>query len=408
MPRKSKRPSRGDRSAAERPFVDREELIAAFRTALHETGRTEPKVLVYHGGAGIGKSRLRRELVRIVDSSQQTVDRAVVTATLDFAIPSYRQTESALLFLRNTLHEAYKTSFPSFDLAYAVLWQKGHPEVPLGDDVKPLLEPGSLLPQLLDASGKLPLIGLIPKVSALVGSRQHVVDGVGPTSNLLPTTYYATWWRQRGERELEDLPQMEPAAVVECLPKLWAADLKEFIVQRSSFIVGRKAVLFIDSYEQLWETGSSGQGTADSRQETGDSRQKTDEWVRELVKQLPEVLWVISGRQKLRWEEAEKEWGDVLSQHELGPLPEHSARQFLSSWASRMSRFRMRSSKAARACRTTWTWPWIRSWRSNAPGNASRSRSSRQAQRKVRSPNAERRVSERKPQRSCSRSSSGT
>jgi tetratricopeptide (TPR) repeat protein len=50
-----------------------------------------------------------------------------------------------------------------------------------------------------------------------------------------------------------------------------------------------------------------------------------------LVKQLPEALWVISGRQKLRWEEVEKEWVDALSQHELGALPERSARQFLGS-----------------------------------------------------------------------------
>jgi tetratricopeptide (TPR) repeat protein len=117
---------------------------------------------------------------------------------------------------------------------------------------------------------------------------------------------------------------MEPAAIVEQLPKLWATDLKEFIVHRSSFIVDRRAVLFIDSYEKLLQT-------VDGVRDTVDASQKTDAWVRELVKQLPEVLWVMSGRQKLRWEEVEKEWGDVLSQHELGALPEHSARQFLSS-----------------------------------------------------------------------------
>jgi len=213
------------------------------------------------------------------------------------------------------------------------------------------------------------LIGLIPKVSALVDSRQNTVDRDSPTSYLLPPNYYATWWRERGERELEDLPQMKPAAIVECLPRLWASDLKDYLgaashkPQASSNEPGgnrepesyhqdtkaqipngatsggdrsgqrwtmndervtHRAVLFIDTYEKLSQT-------VDGVRDTVDASQKTDAWVRELVKQLPKVLWVISGRQKLRWEEVEKEWADVLRQHELGPLPEQSAREFLSS-----------------------------------------------------------------------------
>jgi tetratricopeptide (TPR) repeat protein len=329
---------RGDRKAAERQFVGREEFVAPVQTALKEPPRTKPLVLVYHGGAGIGKSRLRRELTK-----QLAADPGVLTAALDFAIPVYRQPDAALFFLRNSISEAYKVRFLSFDIAYAFYWQKAHPDTPLasGDMTgiaavpdrvpKEASGPLSFLSQLLDESGKLPLVGLIPKVSALVDSRQHVVDRVGPTSNLLPSTYYLEWWRKRGERELEDLPQMEPGAIVERLPLLWAADLKEFLVQRSSLITTRRAVLFIDSYERLWETADSRQDTVDRTQESGDGKQKTDDWVRELVKQLPEVLWIVCGRQKLRWEEVEKDWGNALLQHELGALPEQSARRFLES-----------------------------------------------------------------------------
>jgi len=339
MPQEPRHKPGGGRLAAERQlasaapvrqFVGREEFVAPVQAALKEPPRAKPLVLVYHGGAGIGKSRLRRELVR-----QLARDPEVLTATLDFDVTGHRHPESALFFLRKTLGEAYEVRFPSFDLAYAVFWQKGHPETPLASgDMTGLARlsaeenracthsrsqdggctkeaaTDSLLFQLLDESGKLPLIGLIPKVSALVGSRQNTVD--------------REWWEQRGERELEDIPQMEPGEIVDRLPALWAADLKEFIVSRSSFIVDRRAVLFIDSYEKLWEIGGS-------RQETVDSRQKTDEWVRELVTELPEVLWVICGRQKLRWGEVEADWGKALSQHELGALPEKSARRFLES-----------------------------------------------------------------------------
>jgi tetratricopeptide (TPR) repeat protein len=345
-------------AALVRQFVDREELIALFQAALREPRRTKPLVLVYHGGAGIGKSCLRRELMRLVDSRQQTADRAVVTATLDFDIPIYRQPDAALLSLRNALHEAYQAGFPSFDLAYAVHWQKTHPDTPLGDmtgiaaipdrvpgshvhdEVQPLLEPGSLLSQVLDESGKLPVIGLVPKIATLLrdqgieGSRDRVKET--PTSNLLPSTYYLDWWQRRGERELEDLPQMEPGAIVSRLPKLWAADLKDCLRQgsRESGVGSRRtsndsplftldsrpAVLFIDVYEQLWETGSS---EADFF--------KRDEWVRELVKQLPEALWVICGREKLRWEEVDKDWSTSLSQHLVEALADPAARQLLAS-----------------------------------------------------------------------------
>jgi tetratricopeptide (TPR) repeat protein len=350
VPQQPKPASESGRPAAERQFVDREEPIALFQAALKAPQPTKPLVLVFHGGAGTGKSRLRRELVRLVDSRQQPVDRRqetadrVVTATLDFDLPANRQPDAALFFLRSALRDAYEVRFPSFDLAYAVLWQKNHPDAPLGDDLKPLLESGSLLPQLLDDTGKLPLIGLVPRIANILrdqgteGARDRVPET--PTSYLLPTSYYATWWRERGERELEDLPQMEPAAIVEQLPKLWAADLKDELQHGSresrvenseagdhsplSTPHSRSAVLFVDSYEKLWGTGDEGRRTKDEGQ-------KTDAWVQELVKQLPEVLWVMSGRQKLRWEEVEKEWGDALSQHELGALPEHSAREFLSS-----------------------------------------------------------------------------
>jgi len=324
MPRKPKRKPESGRQAAERPFVGREELVAPFHAALKEPQHAKPLVLVYYGGAGIGKSRLRRELVR-----QMSADPSVVTATLDFAIPSFRQPDAALLFLRNTIHEAYKVRFPSFDLAYAIYWQKAHPDAPLASgDMTGLARLSaeenracthSPLPsQLLDDSGKLPLIGLVPKISSLLASQPE------PENPRTLEPPLRSWWERRGERELEDLPQMEPAAIVGCLPKLWAADLKEFIVPRSSFIVGRRAVLFIDAYEQLWGTGDEGQRTRDEGQ-------KTDEWVRELVKQLPEALWVICGRQKLRWEEVEPDWKDALSQHELKALPDQSARQFLAS-----------------------------------------------------------------------------
>jgi tetratricopeptide (TPR) repeat protein len=317
MPLEPKYPPKGDRPAAERQFVDREEFIAPAKAALKEPQRTKPLVLVYYGGAGIGKSRLRRELTR-----QMAGDPGVVTTTLDFDIPSYRQPETALRFMRNAIREAYQVMFPSFDLAYGVCWQKTHPDTAIAVSGSPnaearmpngvpdvMLEPGSLLSQLLDDSGRVPLIGLVPKISALVSA------SLDPSNSGPLDPFLCGWWERRGEREFEDLPQMEPGALVDQLPTLWASDLKDDLGEKSL-----KAVLFIDTYEGLWETG---QTEADFF--------KRDEWVRGLVTQLPEALWIVCGRQKLRWEEVEVDWGKALSQHQLGALPDKSARRFLES-----------------------------------------------------------------------------
>ncbi len=351
MPLTPKHKPGSDQPVAERQFIDRQEFVSPVQSALKEPPRSKPLVLVFHGGAGIGKSRLRRELVR-----QLARDPEVLAATLDFDVVGHRHPETALFFLRNTLCQTSQVCFPSFDLAYAVYWQKTHPDTALAvsgnsnsetrmtNEIPALMqERNSLLSQLLDESAKLPLIGLIPRISKLVAASldPSIPRSLGP--------FLSDWWERRGERELEDIPQMEPGEIVDRLPKLWAKDLKHYLgaaslkPQAPSREEGgerreesqvrnderrttneergkRRAVLFIDSYEKLWDIGMA---EADFF--------KRDEWLRELVTELPEVLWVICGRQKLRWAEVEADWGNALSQHQLEALPEKSARRFLES-----------------------------------------------------------------------------
>jgi tetratricopeptide repeat protein len=82
----------------------------------------------------------------------------------------------------------------------------------------------------------------------------------------------------------------------------------------------RPVVLFIDTYEALWE-GMRTEGRFFSQ----------DEWVRELVAHLPEVLWIIAGRERLRWEELQEDWRNYQHQHLVGGLAEEDARRLLAS-----------------------------------------------------------------------------
>jgi hypothetical protein len=49
-----------------RQFTDREEPIGIFEEAVSELPLKEYKVLVYYGVGGIGKTRLREELCRLL------------------------------------------------------------------------------------------------------------------------------------------------------------------------------------------------------------------------------------------------------------------------------------------------------------------------------------------------------
>src|SRR5690606_9218420 len=82
------------------------------------------------------------------------------------------------------------------------------------------------------------------------------------------------WWMGNGKAILEQLQDLLPHEIEERLPAYWAADLRAYLASKQA-----GAVMFIDTYEALWEK---------SRQQG--SFYDKDAWVQELVLQLPEVL----------------------------------------------------------------------------------------------------------------------
>jgi len=283
------------RPAAARQFVGREELIASFDSALARPVGPEPQVLTYYGVGGIGKTTLRRKLCEVLDAKGD-----VSYAVVDFDMPSHRDQETALSVLRKTLQSRYKVPFNTFDVAYATYWQKSRPDVALQKSTFPFWEEGAIVADLVSLLGDAPVVGWVPKLAKVAGKGSRVLS---------------EWWTKRGHVELRELPTLEAVQIAERLPMFWAADLRDFLRTRQA-----QAVLFLDTYEALTE-GERSEGKLLQR----------DAWVRELAAQLPEVLWVVCGREKLRWEDVDKDWGSCVSQHLLGELSADDARRFLAS-----------------------------------------------------------------------------
>lgn len=294
MPAKHRNLPGDSRPVASRRFTDREDLIRVFQSAIASGRPGEVNVLVYYGVGGIGKTSLRRKLNRLLEDKSPRV----VHAVLDFDVPGFRNEETALFALRKALHDEFKIQFPTFDIAYAVYWQKVHPQTALLKEQFPLVEESAILGDLVSLGGYLPIVGLVPRLPSIIAKGSKALRD---------------WWTRRGRSDLHDLTSLEPTEIQNRLPSFWAGDLKDALAR-----TGSPAVLFLDTYEALWERERSEAITL-----------QRDAWIRELVALLPEVLWVICGREKLRWGEASSDWGGRLSQHLVGGLAETDAREFL-------------------------------------------------------------------------------
>ena len=276
-------------------FTDREEFLTSFHTAMENSGEKH-RVLVFYGVGGIGKTGLLKEMRNCLKDRHNNY----LYAVLDFKTEIYREQVDALFVLRESLKKSAKetVAFPVFDIAYAVYRKKIHPHLPVTTQELPYLEEGGLVAELLSTCGDIPIIGLLPSVAKLIykGIKKYEECIVRSCNN-----------------DLANIQKFEASQLYNLLPYYWAQDIKRYLVHKKA-----PAVFFLDSYEKLWKEKSN----------EIDFFEK-DEWIRELIINLPEILWVICGQEKLRWNEIHKDWSKALQQHLVGSLSNEDSEHFL-------------------------------------------------------------------------------
>jgi len=128
----------------------------------------------------------------------------------------------------------------------------------------------------------------------------------------LPERYQK--WTLKRKEDFSKLPDLESTEIYERLPVYLAHDLADHLKNTSD-----SAVIFIDTYEALWEKERD-KGSFNSR----------DEWLRKLIENIQKsCLWVICGKESLRWEEVDNDWQNYLDQRKIGKLPEKDALDLL-------------------------------------------------------------------------------
>lgn len=286
---------------AQRIFVDRVEPRQAFWQALSaaQQGLEEPLVLHYYGVGGMGKTSLHSQLEK--ELRERCPGAKYVE--LDFDFVERREPYRVIGLLKKKLSQAYNFQFPLFDVAcYTFLCRIGED----GDqaEIQSFVGGSQVLNFLCDAAS------MIPGTSMISGILKLVDEGVAVVRNLFSNK----------KQLLHSFETMDIRQLRDQLPAYFASDLRANLKKEK-----QPFVIFLDTYEKLVNEFAG----------VGEPLQ-SDLWLRGpqgLIPRLPNTLWVLGGREKLKWPQldAPGTWDNVLHQYLLGALADSDAQEFLQS-----------------------------------------------------------------------------
>jgi tetratricopeptide (TPR) repeat protein len=285
---------------ASRYFTDRKQPLEVFWEKYNiyqermekDAPDIDVSVLMYYGMDGIGKSALIAEIISEMKEKLATPQFAY------YDFNTKQDKRSVLEIIRNILVNDYEYSFPLFDLALYNYAQKIGEDV-TSSEIQPFLDGSELLTTTLD------LAGIIPAASVVTTLMEYADLGLSIINELL----------NKHKRELIEIELKGPAELYAYLPSLFAQDLAENLEHNR-----QPLVIFLDTYEKLVNEMLSVGEPLDN-----------DRWIRGLILNIPNVLWVIAGREKLKWEAFDSAWSKALEQHLLGSLTQNDSTQFMRS-----------------------------------------------------------------------------
>ena len=295
---------------AVRKFTDRDEPREAFNRIFEDAQRhtDEFNIISYYGIGGFGKTRLINELSKQLDkynSDNEDLNK-IAHVTYDFS----RGTEKMFVLdkLKNLLKKQ-GLSFPysdALDAAYNI--KCGNPIYKTASE-KDLLD-NPMISIVAD---------FIPGAKGILSSLK-----TGKTIIEESTKYYKKiekLWnidKQNLDKEIKAIGQLEINELEDKASYYFAQDMihnTESISDEFRLPV----VIFLDTYEELVNS-----------YQAADFASAYDVWLRDdIIKTIPGVLWVIGGREKLRWDEDDDFWVGAIEEHELGDLTKSDSFDFL-------------------------------------------------------------------------------
>lgn len=310
---------------AVKEFTDRIELQKAFWSCYNKL--TEGSTIIaFYGADGVGKTRLLKKLESDIKRSGAITNDKCVYANYDFNIST--DSREVLKTLKFQLSD-YGCNFPLFDVGNYYYSLK------TGQDITP--------PKARSMMEKIPWLNELKKnllkAYKIAGQANSLFKFFEMTESVLQTipvmkavtTCFSIADRllllymeknqilddehKELHRQLNERCQdKNPVALYEYLPALFAQDVADWLED-----TGNKLVVFLDNYESL----ISATALATNEQLRHDLWLRGDEG---LIYRIPQTLWVIAGRNKLRWD---SELADEMEQHLIKALSPKDADWFL-------------------------------------------------------------------------------
>ena len=250
---------------------------------LLEFQRAASNIVTVAGEGGIGKSTLARHVADLaVKGKLHSLPENRAHAIVDFADPASSSFETIMLRVRAALGRLGR-SWPAFDVALAVYWERKHP----GESLTAFLSKGSTADtrQMAEQVGGTidQLLGGFGAVSAAY----QVVNRLGRTA-----AHKARLKRLRNELPALDpiLNEEDPDRMLGYMPVLLAADLEKIRARKPTL-----ALCVLDTLENVQLLPSERGGLEDL--------------VSRLVYLMPNVMFIAASRLPLRWHDQFKSVG---------------------------------------------------------------------------------------------------
>lgn len=278
---------------AQKIFTDRKPPQQVIQESLQKIEQKPLEVINYYGKGGIGKSRLLKELFIKVKGFKKdkahNYDFVPIFISLDAY--DYANPVNILTTIRNSI----KGDCSLFDYAMTLYCAKAKITI---EDIKDRnwTLSSNIIEHINDVLAMATLNAAIPLKwigSAISAIRDHQFK----------KTYQA---------EVKELATLNEFQIFGRLPYYLGLCIQQAVLE------GRTHLLFLDSYESLLAR-TYGQTPS----------VECDDWLRELFLAATQMRLIIASRDKLKWEELDPEWGQLLNQHRLNNLSDDDARWFL-------------------------------------------------------------------------------
>jgi pentatricopeptide repeat protein len=299
-------------------FVDREEPKRTFEKAVFSIPAQGCLLRTWYGVGGQGKTALARELYRISDAKLEPSYSHLRRAMLDLHGRPISDPDRLLVWIRNAFSGA-GVSFPAFDLAFAIMWQKTRGEEPLPNFDNPWLHRtgqafSATIPDAVTVTRNLvdELSGTIPGLGFLVKQGTSWVFNKAKRA-----------WLERTRPQMEAFYRNGSLVADHEMSALMAWMLAQDLNQHLAEHPTERFVLFIDEYERVME----GAGTGARWREN-----MFDAHMRSFVAETDGLLAIFFSRERLHWED-DPDWQDTLADHQhlLGGLSDKDAQKWLLS-----------------------------------------------------------------------------